>query len=225
MSEQPWQQHRPQQPQQYPQPAAPQSGQPTAAQAGQPYGGQPQGPVPAPQAGFGPAPGSAPAPGPHAGPYPGPDGAPGGFPAPPPPAPSGGRSGNAGLALGAAVVLMVVGALVYGLILKEAEVQIGYLAVGVGALIGLALGKLGGRNPVLPFAGAVLGLLGVYLGQVFGIAMAFADLPSAPGFLTVLTDHFGDINRGLKENLEVVDYLFYALSGAAAFSLTRKTAG
>lgn len=151
-----------------------------------------------------------------------PYGQPGGFPPPPPAA---GLRGNAGLAIAAAVVAMLVSAAIYGLILKEAEVQIGYLAVGIGALIGLALGKLGGSNPVLPFIGAVLGLLGVYLGQVFGIAMVFTDLPGAPGFFEVLTQHFGDINEGLKSELEVVDYLFYALGGVAGFSITRKFAG
>ncbi|MEU4682532.1 hypothetical protein [Streptomyces xinghaiensis] len=199
MSTEPWQQQQPgQNPYaQQPQPGAPQQGVPP--QGG--YGYPPQQPQP------GGAPGGMPG------------GMPGGFPPPPPPA---GRISNAGLAIGAAVVLMLVGAAIYGLILKEAEMQIGYIAVGVGALIGLALGKLGGGNPVLPFVGIVLGLLGVYLGQVFGVAMAFADLPGAPGFFEILTQHFGDINEGLKENLEAIDYLFYALSGAAGFSLTKK---
>ncbi|MEU8352914.1 hypothetical protein [Streptomyces sp. NPDC048845] len=53
--------------------------------------------------------------------------------------------------------------------------------------------------------------------------MAFSDIPGAPGFFDVLIDHFGDINEALKSELEAIDYLFYALGGAAAFSIAKKT--
>ncbi|WP_069814556.1 hypothetical protein [Streptomyces sp. TP-A0874] len=210
-----WQQP-PQQPNQSPygQQPPPQPGQAPYAQQQPSQPGQP------PQAGAAPYGQQPPAqPGfqqpPHGQPQP--YGQPGGFP--PPPAP---RQGNAALAVLAGVVAMLVAAGIYGFILSTVERQIGYIALGLGALIGLALGKLGGRNPALPFVGALLGLVGVYLGQVFGVAMVFSDIPGAPGFFTVLTDHFGDINEGLKEGLEFVDYLFYLLGAAAAFATCKK---
>jgi hypothetical protein len=150
---------------------------------------------------------------------PGAPGAPGGYPSPFPAS----RQGNLGLAVLAAVVAMLVGAAIYGFILSKAEMQIGYIAVGVGALIGAALGKLGGQNSSLPFVGIVLGLLGVYCGQVFGISLMSAEALNTSVF-DILTNYFGEMNTGLKENLEAVDYLFYILSGAAGFQVTRKLA-
>ncbi|MBB5121598.1 hypothetical protein AF335_22770 [Streptomyces eurocidicus] len=198
---QPWQQ--PQQPNPYgQQPPQQPYGQPgPQPQYGQPQPyAQPQPPYGAPQA-----------------PY----GAPGGYP--PPPAPV--RRGNPGLAVILAVVAMLVGAGVYGGILKATDgAQIGYMAVVTGALIGLALGKVGGRAPALPAVGAVLGAAGVYLGQVFGISLALSDGGNI-SLTDVLVDHFDVVNRAWKEMLKPIDALFYFLGGAGAFQVTRKLAG
>ncbi|MBF6044946.1 hypothetical protein GO001_06870 [Streptomyces sp. NRRL B-1677] len=198
---QPWQQ--PQQPQQPPQ--------------HNPYGQPPPQPYP---------PQHQPQQPPHQQPYgygqqpPPPYGAPGGFP---PPAPV--RRGNPGLAVVLGIVAMLVGAGVYGGILKASDGgQIGYLAVGTGALIGAALGKVGGRNPALPVAGALLGLLGVYLGQIFGIALELSDIANIP-VSQVFTEHFDTLNKAWKEYLEPIDALFFILGGAGAFQTARKLGG
>ncbi|MBT2384632.1 hypothetical protein [Streptomyces sp. ISL-11] len=150
-----------------------------------------------------------------------PYGAPGGYP--PPPAPV--RQGNAGLAVGLGVVAMLVGAAIYGGILKASDGgQIGYLAIGTGALIGAAMGKFGGRNPAMPVIGALLGLLGVYLGQIFGIALELSDLARIP-VTEVFFDHFADLNEAWKEYLEPIDAVFFILGAAGAVSAARKLAG
>ncbi|MFD0382956.1 hypothetical protein ACFQ2B_13040 [Streptomyces stramineus] len=132
------------------------------------------------------------------------------------------RQGKTGLAVALGVVAMLVAAGVYGGILKASDgAQIGYLAVGVGALIGAALGKVGGRNPVLPVIGAALGLLGVYLGQIFGIGLAFSDGAGIP-LTEVYFDHFDLVSKAWKEFLEPIDALFYILGGAGAYTTARK---
>ncbi|MFF5130656.1 hypothetical protein ACFY41_27490 [Streptomyces syringium] len=201
---QPWQQ-QPQQPNPYGQ-------QPPPQQPG-PYGQQP------PQPGYGPQqpqqPYGMP---PHAAPQ---YGGPGGFP--PPPAPM--RQGNVGLAVLLGIVAMLVGAGIYGYILKATDGrQIGYLAIGVGALVGAALGKIGGRNAVLPVVGVALGLLGVYLGQIFGYSLALADFLNVP-VTEVLFDHFEIVNKAWKDDMGGMDILFYALGGVGAFSAARKLGG
>ncbi|MFE0045474.1 hypothetical protein [Streptomyces albireticuli] len=212
---QPWQQ--PQQPNPYGQ-----------QQPQQPYGQQqpPQQPYgqPGPQQPYGqpqPQPYAQPQPQPPYGAPQAPYGAPGGYP--PPPAP--GRRGNPGLAVVLAIVAMLVGSAVYGAVLKATDGgQIGYMAVVTGALIGVVLGKTGGRAPALPAVGAVLGAAGVYLGQIFGISLALSDAANIP-LVDVLVDHFDVVNRAWKENLEPIDALFYFLGGAGAFQVTRKLAG
>ncbi|MFH8346015.1 hypothetical protein [Streptomyces sp. NPDC018045] len=146
--------------------------------------------------------------------------APGGFPAPlaPPPA----RQGNAGLAVALGVVTMLVAAGVYGAVLNAVDgASIGYAALAVGALIGAVVGKTGGRGAALPVVAAVLGLLGLYLGQVFGMALITADALRMPLTETVL-DHFDLVHTVWKEYLGAIDVLFYLLAGAGGFQVAKK---
>ncbi|MGP3928068.1 hypothetical protein [Streptomyces sp. 8N616] len=152
--------------------------------------------------------------------------APGGFP-PPAPAP---RQGNVGLAIVAAVVAALVSAGIYAGILyatfdeeKMEVTQIGYVAIGVGALIGLALGKLGGRGVGLQVLGAVLGVIAVVLGELYGYALIMAEYaPGAPAATEIFFQHFGDLYDGWKEELDGISYLFFALAAAAGFSVTKR---
>ncbi|WP_394433495.1 hypothetical protein [Streptomyces sp. SGAir0957] len=152
-------------------------------------------------------------------PFPQQQGQPGGFV----PAPPQGRSGNVALGIVAAVVLALVTAWIYGAVMKATEHEIGYAAVGVGALIGFAAGKLGGRNQALPFICAVLALGAVYLGQLTGYAMAVAELAHLSWF-EVLTDHFGDLSKGWKDEADPMTYLFLVIGAVAAFGSSKKAA-
>ncbi|MEV1020945.1 hypothetical protein [Streptomyces sp. NPDC050264] len=144
---------------------------------------------------------------------------PGGFAPPAPPA----RSGNAALGIVAAVVLALVTAWIYGAVMKATEHEIGYAAVAVGAVIGFAAGKIGGRNQVLPFVCAVLALGAVYLGQLTGYAMVIAEMGNV-SFLDILTDHFGDLSKGWKEEADFMTYLFLVIGAVAAFGSSKKAA-
>ncbi|MFF7730519.1 hypothetical protein [Streptomyces sp. NPDC008001] len=197
---QPWQQPQ-QPPQQNP------YGQPQQPYPPQPYPQHQPQPPQQPPYGYGQQP-------------PPPYGAPGGFPPPPPPV----RRGNPALAVVLGIVAMLVGAGIYGGILKASDGgQIGYLAVGTGALIGAVLGKTGGRNAALPVAGALLGLLGVYLGQIFGIALELSDLAHIP-VTEVFTEHFDSLSKAWQEYLEPIDAVFFILGGVGAFQTARKLA-
>ncbi|MEV7343151.1 hypothetical protein [Streptomyces sp. NPDC093544] len=137
-----------------------------------------------------------------------------------PPAP---RRGNVGLGIVAAVVAALVTAGIYGAIVGATGYEIGYAAVGVGFLIGLAAGKVGGSNPVLPVVSAVVSLGAVYMGQLIGVAMIGAD-ESGISATTLLTDHFDLVRAAWKETADFMTYLFFAIGAFAAFSGTKKAA-
>lgn len=141
--------------------------------------------------------------------------------APQPPAP--GR-GNVALGLAAAVVAAVVAAALYGMIIGFTEHEIGWAAIGVGFVIGLAAGRLGGRNAVLAVAAALLALGSVYLGQLVGEAMIGADQLDL-GFSEVFFQHFGVVQDAWKAEADPLTFLFFAIAGWAAFSGARKAAG
>ncbi|MFJ8151944.1 hypothetical protein [Streptomyces sp. NPDC094468] len=140
---------------------------------------------------------------------------------PQPPAPS---RGNVALGLAAAVVAAVAAAALYGMIIGFTEHEIGWAAVGVGFVIGLAAGRLGGRNPVLAVAAALLALGSVYLGQLVGEAMIGADQLDL-GFSEVFFQHFGVVQDAWKDAADPLTFLFFAIAGWAAFSGARKAAG
>ncbi|MDN3055823.1 hypothetical protein PH213_14975 [Streptomyces sp. SRF1] len=161
----------------------------------------------------------------------------GGFP---PPAPQVGRPGNPLLAVGAAIVATVVGAFLYAFLLSAMAdtdktppevTQFAYAGVVVGALIGLVVAKLGGRNPGLWVVGAVLALAAVFLGELYGYAMIlhdvmsnYADKIGGGASSQVLSsneiffDHFSDLWKSWKEDSDALTYIFMALAPVAAVS-------
>ncbi|MGW5443238.1 hypothetical protein [Streptomyces asiaticus] len=207
-----WQQ--PQQPGGYPQQPAPPQQAGGYGSAQQPGYGYPQGQPQQPQPQYG-----------------------GGFP---PPAPPAGRPGNPLLAVGAALVATVVGAFLYAFLLSAMAntdkptpeiTQFAYAGVVVGALIGLAVAKLGGRNTGLWVVGAVLALAAVFLGELYGYAMIlhdvmsnYADKIGGGASSQVLSsneiffDHFSDLWKSWKEDSDALTYIFMALAPVAAVS-------
>ncbi|MET8802087.1 hypothetical protein [Streptomyces sp. NPDC004546] len=157
-------------------------------------------------------------------PYPpqpgGPAGQPGAFA---PPAPSAPARNNLALGLVAAVVAAVAATALYGVIIGATKHEIGYAAVGVGFVVGVAAGKAGGRNPVLPIAAVVLSLASVYFGQLVGEAMIGAKV-SGLSFTQVFFDHFDIVQKAWKEDSDPLTFLFFAIAGFAAFSGTKKAA-
>ncbi|WP_404957385.1 hypothetical protein [Streptomyces sp. 147326] len=140
----------------------------------------------------------------------------------PAPAPAPARTGNIGLGIVAAVVAALVAAGAYGGIMNAIEREIGYAAIGVGLLVGLTAGKVGGRNPVLPAIAAALSLGAVYLGQLFFIALAFADYGQV-GVGEVLSEvGIGGLNDIWKESADFMSYLFLGIGGFAAFGAAKK---
>ncbi|MEU3221796.1 hypothetical protein ABZ695_01390 [Streptomyces sp. NPDC006976] len=175
----------------------------------QPYGAQPQGGNPfAGQQPGAPFPGQQP-------------GAPFGGPAPFAPVPP--KRNNVALGAVVALVAALVAAGIYGAIIGATKHEIGYAAVGVGAIVGFAAGKLGGRNPALPFISGAFALVGVYLGQLLGEAIIISkQLPLS--VTDIFLDHFSDLNTVWKEDADFLSYVFFAIAAVVAFSTARKTA-
>ncbi len=147
--------------------------------------------------------------------------------------------GSAGTAIGAGVAAAVVGAVVWALIARLTGYEVGFFAIGVGALVGFAVGKFAPGSPSGPFpivAGAIA-LVAVVLGNVAGFAAAVAkeagdlgvdELSSTlTNFGSILTgsaiDGLGGVSvrDGYTEEFSPVLLLFIALAAAAAFSVCR----
>ncbi|MGW1775300.1 hypothetical protein [Streptomyces sp. NPDC002104] len=164
-----------------------------------------------------PAPEAA-APAPYPAPYPGPSGA--DFLQAQAPAPA--RPANLGLGILAALVAALAAAAAYGGIMNGIERQIGYAAVGVGALIGFAAAKIGGRNPVLPVVAAALSVASVFLGQLFYYALALSGVTGI-GLGDVLnTMGVSGLLDIWKEDAGIMTPVFLALGAFTGFSAAKK---
>ena len=140
------------------------------------------------------------------------------YPVAPPPAPA---RDNVALGLVAAVVAALVSAGVYGAVIGGTEREIGWAAVGIGFLTGLAAGKVGGRNPVLPVASAVLALGAVYLGQLLGIAILLSKELNVSATELFLQE-FGLLTEGWNATKDPLTFLFFGIAAFAAFSGAKK---
>jgi hypothetical protein len=156
----------------------------------------------------------------------------------PPPSPyasqrAGGRE-NVAMGILAGVVAMVVAGLAYGGILRAMSSDDGsirdfrLLAILVGALIAVAVGKVGGRNPVLPVVALVLALVAIVGGELYGTALTishYASTHGGPSELTtsnIIFDHFGDLWKTWKHDFGVSRALFLLFGGGIAFGLTKR---
>ncbi|MFD7559016.1 MULTISPECIES: hypothetical protein [unclassified Streptomyces] len=137
------------------------------------------------------------------------------------PAPAPARTGNIGLGIAAAVVAALVTAAAYGAIIGASGYQIGYAAVAVGAVIGLAAGKLGGSNPVLPVLSGLLSLAAVFGGQLFGIAWLAAEQLGVKT-TDILGEGVSPLVDAWKEVSSPMTFLFLAIGAYAAFQSARK---
>ncbi|MGF1429593.1 hypothetical protein [Kitasatospora sp. LaBMicrA B282] len=147
-------------------------------------------------------------------------GAPYGYPQPGAPV---ARRGNAGAGIALGLVTMLAGAAAYGFIMKATNSQWSYFALALSMAVALALGRVGGRNPLLPVLGALFSLLGVFLGQLFFIYLVLhQQYGLGPG--DVFGSEFGDTMQGWKAMMDAKDIFFYLVAGIEGFVFTRRFA-
>jgi hypothetical protein len=133
------------------------------------------------------------------------------------------KNGRPGLAVVAGLGAMLLSAAVYAGAIDATKHEIGYLALGVGLLVGLALGKIGGRNPVLPFVGVLLALVGIFIGEMAGIGLLANRQFGVP--LGTVFGNPGDLFSAWKASTDAMSLFFFAIGGLEAFVFTRRFSG
>ncbi|HVU38416.1 MAG TPA: hypothetical protein VHC95_08785 [Opitutales bacterium] len=103
----------------------------------------------------------------------------------------------------------VIGAIIWAAIAVVANLEVGYVAVGLAFLVGLAIRNLGrGQDIVYGVAGAVCSFLGIALGKVFTLIWVVADQEQV-SVLDVFTHlDWGKAFQVIGDNLGPVDFLF-----------------
>ena len=124
-----------------------------------------------------------------------------------------------GILAGSGAALL--GALGWALITALTHFQIGFMAVGVGFLVGTAMRRYGkGFDPVFGIAGAVLSLAGCALGNLLAVC-AMAAAANDMSFFTLL----GRLDpviaaRLMAASFQPMDLLFYGIAVYEGYRLS-----
>jgi hypothetical protein len=130
------------------------------------------------------------------------------------------------LALAAGVVAALVGAVIWAVVTDMTGYQIGWMAVGVGFLVGFAVQYLGkGIEPSFQYVGAACALLGCVLGNYFAIAGLAAQDLHVDVFTMISRIPLDKVGALMQVGFQPMDLLFYAIAvyEGYRFSLKRLT--
>lgn len=113
----------------------------------------------------------------------------------------------------AGFIAALAGAAVWAGITVATEYQIGWIAVGVGFVVGMAIRVSGkGIDQIFGIVGAVMSLVGVALGNLF-IIVYFTAANFDISMMDILSElTIGDIFGALTDTFQVMDILFYGLA-------------
>lgn len=112
----------------------------------------------------------------------------------------------------------LVGAIIWAAITYLTEYQIGWMAVGIGFLVGLGVGKLGkGIDKLYGVIGAVIALISVVLGN-FLVYIGFLAKYFEIGYFQMLLEfNYAMTLELFIEMFNVIDVLFYVLAVTAGY--------
>ena len=130
---------------------------------------------------------------------------------------------NQNLVLGIICSLLtaIVCALIWAAITVASGYQIGYMAIGLGFLVG-KVNHFTGRGNTIVFGvvGAVMALLGCVLGNYMTI-IGFTAGELNMGYIEAFNSFsFSTVFEAMKENFSVIDILFYGIAGYEGFKFS-----
>jgi hypothetical protein len=130
---------------------------------------------------------------------------------------------NQNLSLGAVggVAASAVGAIVWAIITVVTGYQIGWMAVGVGFLVGYAVKLLGkGVNPVFGYAGAAIALAGCLAGNLLTVLIMVSRQENLE-IMTLLSRLTPGITVDImKDTFQPMDVLFYGIAVYEAYKIS-----
>ena len=119
----------------------------------------------------------------------------------------------------AGLAAAIIGAIIWAVVTVTTKYQIGFMALGVGALVGFAL-RIGNGGRVFGVLGAFLALFGCILGNYLSL-IAFASTEQHVAFFTMLNS--ADVTKVISamwEDFVSASILFYALAAYEGYKFS-----
>jgi len=128
---------------------------------------------------------------------------------------------NLPMGIVAGLVACLAGAAVWALVSVSTGYQIGYMAIGMGFIVGYAVRIAGkGVSQIFGIAGAALALLGCILGDYFSIIGFMASNEGQTFMETLSVKPVGYVMNLLFENLLSMTALFYGIALFEGYKLS-----
>jgi hypothetical protein len=119
----------------------------------------------------------------------------------------------------AGLAAAIVGAIIWAVVTVTTKYQIGFMALGVGALVGFAL-RIGNGGKLFGILGAFLALFGCILGNYLSL-IAFAAAEQHVGFFTMLNDADpAKVISAMWEDFMSASVLFYAFAAYEGYKFS-----
>lgn len=114
----------------------------------------------------------------------------------------------------------VVGAAAWALVSVSTGYQVGYMAIGIGFLVGLVMRFGKGVRPIFGIIGAALALLSCLLGDYFSMIGYVAKEYNLSYIEALTTVPVADVVEALKDNLLSMTALFYGIAVYNGYKLS-----
>ncbi len=127
--------------------------------------------------------------------------------------------------IAAGLIAAIIGGILWGVIVYVTNYQIGYVAVGVGLMVGYAVRTYGkGIDPIFAYTGASLAFLGCFFGKIFTAIFLLAKTENYDiNFITALNLCFNPdfISLVITEGFDFIDIIFYGIAAYEGFRFSR----
>ena len=118
------------------------------------------------------------------------------------------------------VLACIAGAVAWALISISTGYQMGYMAIGVGFLVGFAMRQGKGIRPIFGIIGAALALISCVMGDFFSIVGLVAKEYEV-SFMDVLFDaSYGEVMSVVIENMASMTIVFYGIALYEGYKLS-----
>ena len=119
------------------------------------------------------------------------------------------------------IVVGVLGAILWGVVTVATGYQIGYMAIAVGAAIGISMRVTGkGIDQIFGITGGLIAIFSCLLGNFFSIVGFLADSEELSYFDTLTLIDYSQIMSIMSETFSPIDLLFYGIAAYEGYKLS-----
>lgn len=122
------------------------------------------------------------------------------------------------------IVVGIIGALLWGTITVVTGLQIGYLAMAIGAGVGLSMRFIGkGLDQIFGISGGIIAILSCILGNFLSIIGYIANAEGLGYYETLNLFDYNELIPIMTETFSVMDLLFYGIAAVEGYKFSFRT--